>query len=187
MSFLDSSTAVIDVILTTKGRELLARNDGSFKITKFALGDDEINYQLWDATDTESPDKNVLTLPVLEPSSNPSVGLRYRLVTAPKGTLKLPILELTPENAQVIFGSDATFSIITKNGEDPDGYSISSRDEDIGKPTDTDIPVVNGESTATIRSGSLAGGKTGTVTIDVLGKSTGARDEFELTVSASAS
>ena len=46
MAFLDSSTAVIDAILTRKGRELLARNDGSFQITKFAFGDDEINYQL---------------------------------------------------------------------------------------------------------------------------------------------
>ena len=37
MAFLDSSTAVIDAILTRKGRELLARNDGSFQITKFAF------------------------------------------------------------------------------------------------------------------------------------------------------
>ena len=44
MAFLDSSTAVIDAILTRKGRELLARNDGSFQITKFAFGDDEIYY-----------------------------------------------------------------------------------------------------------------------------------------------
>ena len=50
MAFLDSSTAVIDAILTRKGRELLARNDGSFQITKFAFGDDEINYQLYDDT-----------------------------------------------------------------------------------------------------------------------------------------
>ena len=88
MAFLDSSTAVIDAILTRKGRELLARNDGSFQITKFAFGDDEINYQLYDATKATDQDADILNLPVLEPVSNENVALLYRLITLPKGTLK---------------------------------------------------------------------------------------------------
>ena len=49
MGFLDHSTnnVIIDAVLTDRGRELLARNDGSFEITKFALGDDEIDYNLY--------------------------------------------------------------------------------------------------------------------------------------------
>ena len=77
MAFLDSSTAVIDAILTRKGRELLARNDGSFQITKFAFGDDEINYQLYDATKATDQDADILNLPVLEPVSNENVALLY--------------------------------------------------------------------------------------------------------------
>ena len=87
MAFLDSSTAVIDAILTRKGRELLARNDGSFQITKFAFGDDEINYQLYDATKATDQDADILNLPVLEPVSNENVALLYRLITLPDGSL----------------------------------------------------------------------------------------------------
>ena len=48
MGFLDNTTQTIDAILTKKGRELLARGNNEFKITKFALGDDEIDYGLYD-------------------------------------------------------------------------------------------------------------------------------------------
>ena len=43
MGYLNNQVITIDAILTTKGRELLARNDGSFRITQFALADDEID------------------------------------------------------------------------------------------------------------------------------------------------
>ena len=44
MGYLNNSVITVDAILTTKGRELLAANDGSFRITQFALADDEIDY-----------------------------------------------------------------------------------------------------------------------------------------------
>ena len=44
MGYLDNSSITVDAILTKRGRELLARNDGSFQITQFALGDDEVDY-----------------------------------------------------------------------------------------------------------------------------------------------
>jgi hypothetical protein len=47
MAILNPTTVTVDAILTTKGRELLARNDGSFKITQFSLADDEIDYTLY--------------------------------------------------------------------------------------------------------------------------------------------
>ena len=47
MGYLDNTSITVDAILTKKGRELLARNDGSFRITQFALGDDEIDYTLF--------------------------------------------------------------------------------------------------------------------------------------------
>ena len=48
MGFLDNSTnnIIVDAVLTDFGRELLARNDGSFSIVKFAFGDDEVDYTL---------------------------------------------------------------------------------------------------------------------------------------------
>ncbi len=47
MAYLNNEYVTVDAVLTTKGRELLARNDGSFRITQFALSDDEIDYTLY--------------------------------------------------------------------------------------------------------------------------------------------
>ena len=47
MGYLDNSSITVDAILTKKGRELMALNNGSFNITSFALGDDEIDYSLY--------------------------------------------------------------------------------------------------------------------------------------------
>ena len=47
MGYLNNNTVTVDAILTKKGRELLARNDGSFRITQFSLADDEIDYTLY--------------------------------------------------------------------------------------------------------------------------------------------
>ena len=49
MAFLDNSGDIIlDAVLTDAGRKRLARGDGTFKITKYAFGDDEINYGSYD-------------------------------------------------------------------------------------------------------------------------------------------
>jgi len=50
MGYLNNSVVTVDAILTKKGRELLARGDGSFKITQFALSDDEIDYTLYNTS-----------------------------------------------------------------------------------------------------------------------------------------
>ena len=47
MGFLDNTSITVDAILTKKGRELLARGQDEFRITKFALADDEVDYELW--------------------------------------------------------------------------------------------------------------------------------------------
>ena len=132
MAFLDSSTAVIDAILTRKGRELLARNDGSFQITKFAFGDDEINYQLYDATKATDQDSDILNLPVLEPVSNENVALLYRLITLPKGSLKIANLQISPTSGTINYGDDLNVLVATQNGEDSQGYAATVRDTDIG-------------------------------------------------------
>ena len=52
MGYLNNAVITVDAILTDRGRELLARGDGSFKITQFALSDDEVDYALYDPTNT---------------------------------------------------------------------------------------------------------------------------------------
>ena len=186
MAFLDSSTAVIDAILTRKGRELLAQNDGSFQITKFAFGDDEINYQLYDATKATDQDADILNLPVLEPISNENVALLYRLITLPTGSLRIANLSISPTSGTINYGDDLNIEVTTNNGEDAQGYAATIRDIDIGVLTNTtSTPNVNGQGTFTISTGANAGGKSGQTIVDITGINSGARKEFTLTVSAS--
>lgn len=187
MAFLDSSTAVIDAILTKKGRELLAKNDGSFQITKFAFGDDEINYQLFDVSNTTNPEQDIINLPVLEPISNDEVALLSRLVTLPKGTLKISTLRLQPSSSITDFGTDVIIQVSTDSGEDSQGYSATVRDTTIAVLESIKaIPDENGIGTFTLRTGANAGGQSGNTIVDIIGINTGARAEFNLTVSSTA-
>jgi len=72
MAFLDNSGDIIlDAVLTDTGRKRLARGDGSFRIVKFALGDDEINYGTYDGAQPEGEkDLQILQTPVLEAFTN---------------------------------------------------------------------------------------------------------------------
>ena len=70
MAFLDNSGDIIlDAVLTDTGRYRLAKGDGSFRVAKFALGDDEINYRLYDKNNTSGSayyDLSILQTPILE-------------------------------------------------------------------------------------------------------------------------
>lgn len=172
--------------MTRKGRELLAKNDGSFKITKFAFGDDDINYGLYDASNSDNPDTNILNLPVLEPISNEDVAQRYRLITLPMGSLKVSVLSVNPKNITVDYGDTATFVVKTTNGNDSNGYYAKSRDTEIAVIESSKVtPNSAGEATFNINTGINAGSRSGSVIIDITGLNTGARSTVNLTVSAS--
>ena len=97
MGYLNNQVITIDAILTTKGRELLARNDGSFRITQFALADDEIDYTLYNPTHPSGSayyGEAIDNLPLLEAFPEETQIMKYKLVTLPRGTAKLPILDL---------------------------------------------------------------------------------------------
>ena len=112
--------------------------------------------------------------------------MNNRLITLAKGSLKIATLGLKPTKATADFSATTTFTAETDNGEDPQGYVAVSRDVDIALLTNTKELPDNGIATFTISTGVNAGSKSGTVKIDVTGINTGARAEFELTVSASA-
>ena len=89
MAFLDNSGDIIlDAVLTDAGRMRLAKGDGSFRITKFALGDDEINYRLFDNTkSTAERDLQILQTPIFEAFTNNLASLNSRLVTNTRNDL----------------------------------------------------------------------------------------------------
>jgi len=88
MGYLDNSSRTLDAILTKKGREILS-SGGDFNVTKFALGDDEVDYALWDTTHTQGTDYYgavIVNLPALEPFNDPSEIMKYKLVTRTYGS-----------------------------------------------------------------------------------------------------
>jgi hypothetical protein len=88
MGYLNNSSRILDAILTKKGREILS-SGGDFTVTKFALGDDEVDYSLWDTTHTRGTDYYgavIDNLPALEPFNDPSEIMKYKLVTRQEGT-----------------------------------------------------------------------------------------------------
>ncbi len=97
MGYLDNSIVTVDAILTKKGRELLAKGDGSFKITQFALSDDEIDYTLYNPDHPNGSSfygEAIENLPLLEAFPDETQIMKYKLTTLPRGTAKLPILDL---------------------------------------------------------------------------------------------
>jgi|TARA_B100000768_G_scaffold182053_1_gene208941 hypothetical protein len=97
MGYLNNSVITIDAILTTKGRELLAANDGSFRITQFSLADDEIDYTLYNPTHPSGSafyGEAIDGMPLLEAFPEESQIMKFQLATLPRGTAKLPVLNL---------------------------------------------------------------------------------------------
>ena len=97
MGYLNNAVITVDAILTTKGREALASNDGSFQITQFALSDDEIDYTLYNPSHPSGSafyGQAIDGMPLLEAFPEQTQIMKYKLATLPRGTAKLPILNL---------------------------------------------------------------------------------------------
>jgi hypothetical protein len=97
MSYLSSTSVVVDAILTKKGRELLAKNDGSFRITQFSLADDEIDYTLYNPTHPSGSafyGEAIEAMPIIQAYPNDTEIMKYKLITLPRGTAKIPVLDL---------------------------------------------------------------------------------------------
>lgn len=97
MGYLSNTVVTVDAILTKKGRELLARGDGSFRITQFALADDEIDYTLYNPNHPNGSayfGEAIEAMPILEAFPDETQIMKYKLTTLPRGTAKLPVLDL---------------------------------------------------------------------------------------------
>lgn len=139
MGYLDNTAITVDAILTKKGRELLAGGRGEFVITKFALSDDEIDYNLWDTTHpdgTNSYGAVIENMPLLEAIPDEKQVMRYKLVTLPRTTAKLPIITLgstaisLTRAAQTAIISPSTQNI--SSGDGTLGYTAILHNSDAG-------------------------------------------------------
>jgi hypothetical protein len=116
MGYLDNTSVTIDAILTLKGRELLAKGGNAFNITQFAVGDDEIDYTLW------NPDHPLGTayygtiienMPITEAIPDETQALKYKLITLPKQTTNIPVINVG--NTSILLAAPGNSATITPN------------------------------------------------------------------------
>jgi len=117
MAFLDNSGDIIlDAVLTDTGRMRLAKADGTFKITKFALADDEINYGLYDKNNSSGSayyDLQILQTPVLEAFTNNASSMKSKLLSiARKDLLYLPVLKLYDGTGYALNSGASAFIVL---------------------------------------------------------------------------
>jgi len=215
LGYLNNVVVTVDAILTRKGRELLARNDGSFRITQFSLADDEIDYTLYNPNHPSGSafyGQAIENMPLLEAFPDETQVMKYKLVTLPRGTSKLPVINvgynsitLKQAGSLVITPSTLNYLGATSTFE-PNGYIVTVGDARLLSTftaigidtTAVGIPSLT-TTTGTQLSRSLIGtsftlvgttvdtlfGSTATslsTTLTVLGRDSGARITIPLTV-----
>lgn len=97
MGYLNNTVVTVDAILTDVGRQLLAQQNNQFQITQFALADDEIDYTLYNPNHPSGSayyGQAIENMPLLEAFPQATQTMKYKLVTLPRGTAKLPILDI---------------------------------------------------------------------------------------------
>jgi hypothetical protein len=141
MAYLDNTEITVDAILTKKGREKLASGQ-SLNITKFALGDDEVDYTLYEPAHPKGSafyDSAIRAIPITEATPDETQVLRYKLVTLPKGTTRIPIVSLgvTAISDNQNAGAIALSPTTSPNGNTNAGYTMVLADQTAGTLTVT--------------------------------------------------
>jgi|TARA_R110001592_G_scaffold133837_5_gene349223 hypothetical protein len=137
MGYLNNSTITVDAILTKKGRELLARGRDEFKITQFALADDEIDYDLYNPEHplgTAYYGAAIENMPVVEALADETQMLKYKLVTLPKGTARIPVVRVAQNNIELNANESTIITPSTVNfggGNRRFGYTAILSDSDV--------------------------------------------------------
>jgi hypothetical protein len=138
MGYLNNTSVTVDAILTLKGRELLARGGGEFNITQFAVGDDEIDYTLWNSDHplgTAYYGSIIESMPITEAIPDESQALKYKLITLPKNTTNIPVINIgntlvtlaAPGNSTIISPDTSNFA----GGNSQLGYTAILSDSSV--------------------------------------------------------
>lgn len=151
MAHIDNSTFTVDAVLTTKGRELLAKN-GTLNITSFALADDEIDYTLYRADHPQGSafyDIAILNTPVMEPVSDESQLMKFKLVTLPAGVTSIPVINLS--QTYIIADREYTGEIILSPSTNPTynttlGYTAILSNKNVGTLVVTQVNSISSTS-----------------------------------------
>lgn len=206
MSHLDHDTSVVqvDCILTKKGREILAQGKGNFKIVKFAVADDEVDYGLWNpdaAAGSAYYGQVIENMPVLEANPDDTKCMRFKLVSLDKNQLQVSTLQVG--STSLTLNSNQSYvitpSTLPAGIDDQAGYTLILHDSSLA---DVSVPPA-GAVEGTANTGKYTGdttvltyvGKTFTIvakaqqtaqtgSITIIGNESGAVATIDLTVNA---
>lgn len=118
MGYLNNTSVVVDAILTDKGRQLLAQNDGSFQITQFSLSDDEVDYTLYNPNHPSGSafyGEAIENMPIIQAFPEANEIMKYKLITLPRGTAKLPVVTVGYNTIVLKQGSSLSLTPQTLN------------------------------------------------------------------------
>ena len=118
MGYLNNQVVTVDAILTKKGRELLAQGGNAFNITQFSLSDDEVDYSLYNPNHPSGSafyGEAIENMPILEAFPDETQTMKYKLLTLPRGTAKLPVLEVGYTTITMKQGSSLSINPQTLN------------------------------------------------------------------------
>jgi len=200
MGYLDNTSVTVDAVLTKKGRELLS--SGNFNITKFALGDDEIDYSLWDTSHNLGSayyGEAIERMPILEAFTDDPQTLKYKLVTMDKNTQIMPAISvgvfspsitmdvtdqetLQPSTLNVTGGNAASGYTVTVGNTDIVQVAVNSGGSGTTSATGNQLSASLIGQTFTITALSIL--TTQTTTITVSGNDTGGSATFAVTINA---
>jgi len=138
MGYLDNSSITVDAILTKRGRELLSQGGtGAFTITQFALGDDEIDYTLFNEdhpNGSQYSGEAIENMPLIEAIPDGNNTMIHKLITLNSGTSKLPLVTINVPKVTLNLGASTIITPSTLNFNDvsaqqePSGYAITVAD-----------------------------------------------------------
>jgi len=139
MGYLNNSSITVDAILTKKGRELLARGRDEFQITQFALADSEIDYDLYNPAHplgTAYYGAAIENMPIVEALTDETQMMKYKLVTLPKGTARIPVVRVAQNTINLESGEQTRINPQTvnfQNGNQQFGYTVILSDSDVAE------------------------------------------------------
>ncbi len=210
MGYLDNTSITVDAILTKRGRELLSQGGlGAFNITQFALGDDEIDYTLFNEdhpNGSQFSGEAIENMPLIEAIPDEGNIMIHRLITLNSGTSKLPIVTTNIPKITLNLGASFEVQPSTLNFNDvsaqsePSGYLYTIADRRLlssfGGTLSSNMPTTsraafsqtvaggNSVSLTALNSTSLFGNNRKLLTtLTVEGRDTGARVTIPVEIS----
>ena len=184
MGYLDNTSVTVDAILTKKGRERLSQGRNSFQITRFALGDDEVDYTLWNPSHTLGSSyygEQIENMPVLEAITDENYALKYKLLTLDKNTISLPSFTVSPASisipqaSQLPLGTSAAVRINISGYAQP--YTVTLLEDSLGE-----IEVIDQDSFVFRPVNTLTPQQDQNTSIVIVGNQTGGRVEIPVTI-----